>query len=153
MPKEFIRNVLIEEIGEVVKTHPYISFALISVGIELLGKCLLTNFPHWHRIDSNKAYSKGSSLMEQIDERYSQINLKDELRNGFAHTFKPKGKIALSEVKHGAINFSKNKNGQTILVAEEFYRDFVRACHVVLEKKFDDATDKMNIPFLEIKKS
>jgi hypothetical protein len=149
LPKDFIQIVLIEETGDVVKRHAYLSFALIAIGIEFLGKCMLIKQPNWHKISPHIAYNKGADLMISVDLRYKQIDLKDELRNGFAHTFSPKGKIALSEVRNGAKNFQKNSLGQTILVAEEFYRDFVIACKIVLDTDFPVA-NKMNEPFLRV---
>ncbi|MDX5326661.1 MAG: hypothetical protein LPK80_10425 [Bacteroidota bacterium] len=149
LPKEFIQIVLIEETGDVVKQHAYLSFALMAIGIEFLGKCMLETKPDWHNIKPTEAYNKGAELMSSVDDRYEQIDLKDELRNGFAHTFLPKGKIALSEAKHGTKNFQENSLGQTILVAEEFYRDFVIACKFVQLKKFPEE-NKMNKPFLRI---
>lgn len=148
-PKEFIRNVLIAEIKDVLNHHAYLSFALISLGIEFIGKCMLTNFQDWDRIKPDKAFKKGYEMLIEVDERYQSIDLKNELRNGFAHTFLPKSKIALSEVKHGAKNFDKNSQGRTILVAEEFFRDFVLICQEVLETEFDEM-DKMNKGFLRI---
>ncbi len=42
-PKQFIETVLIKEIGELTNTNPYLSFVLIGIGIEFLGKCLDSN--------------------------------------------------------------------------------------------------------------
>lgn len=38
-PKEFIANVLINEIGDILQHHHFLSFILICSGIEFLGKC------------------------------------------------------------------------------------------------------------------
>ena len=46
--KEFIQNVLIGEIGDVVSHHQYLSFALISAGIELLGTCIESPINSFH---------------------------------------------------------------------------------------------------------
>lgn len=150
MPKDFIQSVLITEIKDVVDRHPYLSFLLICVGIEFLGKCHLidSNYQDWNNINADKAFKKGAELIAEIDPRYEVIDLKNELRNGFAHTFLPKSKIALSEIRHGARNFQV-QNGQTIIVAEEFYRDFVIACKLTIEKPFP-IDDKMNKEFLSI---
>ncbi len=63
LPKDFIQMVLIEGIGDVVKRHPYISFALVAIGIEFLGKCLLIEKNEWHNINASKAYESGAELM------------------------------------------------------------------------------------------
>jgi len=148
-PKEFIEHVLIHELRDIVFRHPYLSFALISIGIEFLGKCMLTEnkFQKWNNINPDKAYKKGTELMLEIDTAYSSVDLK-ELRNGFAHTLLPK-KVLLSELKHGAIHFEKRTDGKTILVAEILYRDFVIACQKVLNTTFD-INDKMNKEILHV---
>ena len=150
-PKEFIKTVLIKEIDDIVKSHPYLSFALMSIGLEFLGKCMLTHINTWHKINPSKAYEKAEELMCQVDERYKKINLQDELRNGFAHTFIPKGNIALSEVKNGFQNFDLNSCNQTVLVAEEFYENFVTVCQKVVDNNFDKK-NKMNKAFLRVGK-
>ena len=41
MPKEFIKKVLINNIGDIVhKEYYWLAFALMAIGIEFLGKCL-----------------------------------------------------------------------------------------------------------------
>jgi hypothetical protein len=119
-PKEFIENVLINEMRDIVERHAFMSFLLISVGIEFLGKCLLTEHHNWHDIKPETAFNKGKELMATINPEYGNIDLKN-LRNGFTHTFLPKNQISLSERKHGAIHFSKTIHGGVILVAEDFY--------------------------------
>jgi len=146
-PKEFIQYVLIDEIGDIVKSHPYLSFTLIAIGIEFLGKCL-SDGKDWHKIKPDRAFQKGLDLLAEAEPTYNRLSLRDELRNGFAHGFLPKSTLALSEVKHGDLHFSES-GGKTILVAEIFYRDFVRACKKVLEKEFSDQ-DKMNMAILKI---
>lgn len=37
---EFIQNVLITKIGDIVGQHKYLSYGVVSQGIELLGACL-----------------------------------------------------------------------------------------------------------------
>ena len=146
-PKEFISWTLIQEIRDVVFQHPYLSFLLMSVGIEFLGKCRFTKKQSWQEITPSEGYSEGEKLMSEVDPRYAQINLQKQLRNGIAHAFLPKSQIALSEAKHGAIHFSKTSQGQIILVAEIFYRDFVIACKKVLETEFP-TNDKVNLDFM-----
>lgn len=149
MPKEFIQGVLINEMSDIVERHPYLAFALIAIGIEFLGKCHLTEHQDWNRIKPEKAFNKGLELLIEDEPTYRTLNLKNELRDGFAHTLLPKSKIALSEVRHGAIHFSQNSQGKTILVIEIFYRDFVQACQKILATKFPD-NDKMNQQFIRI---
>lgn len=144
-PKDFIQKYLIDEMKDVVFRHPYLSFSLIAIGIEFLGKCMLTECKTWD-IKPGKAYKKGLELICAVDNKYSSLDLKDQLRNGFVHNFAPKSKIILSEVKHDTKHFEKSGE-RTYLVVEILYRDFVKACYIVLEKEFDN-NDKMNKPFI-----
>jgi hypothetical protein len=148
-PKSFIENTLIKGIGDIVNTNTYLSFTLLAVGIEFIGKCHLTNHQDWNAIKSSKAFAKGMELLVNQDSRYAEIDLKDELRNGLAHTFLPKSKIVLSEVRNGAIHFGESRSGKTTLVAEILYRDFVRICIFTVKKDFP-AQDKMNKPFIYV---
>ncbi len=151
-PKEFIKNVLIGEMKDIVNKHPYLAFALIAIGIEFLGKCMIIECDHWDFMrkesEKYKPFDKGMELMIKIDNRYFFVNLKDQLRNGFVHTLLPKSEVALSEVKSGDRHFDQ-KSYKTILVIEILYRDFVRACHMVLDYPFKE-NDKMNGDFLTI---
>lgn len=146
-PKEFIKNVLINEMKDIVFRHAYLSFALIAIGIEFLGKCMLTQYKNWYI--PKIAFKKGLDLMVEVDQRYANLELKDQLRNGLVHTLLPKSKISLSEVKAGDIHFGEDSKGKTILVVEILYRDFVIACNKVLKHKFNK-TDKMNKGFLKV---
>jgi hypothetical protein len=40
--KDFIKSVLIDELGAMIDQHPYISFIMMGIGIEFLGKCINT---------------------------------------------------------------------------------------------------------------
>jgi hypothetical protein len=147
-PKDFIKNVIIGEYRDIVFRHPYLSFALISIAIEFLGKCMLINHKTW-LIKPETAFKRGVDLLSAVDSRYSTVDLK-ELRNGFAHTLVPK-KVALSELKHGAIQFDKDSKGRPILVAEIIYRDLVVACQKVINTEFSES-DKMNKDILSVGK-
>ena len=144
-PKDFIKLVCINEIGDVVKHHPFLSFALLSIGIEFIGKCRMVGNT-WD-IKPEKAFNSGKEILVEIDSRYEQLDLRTELRNGLTHTYLPKSKLALGEVRNGDDHFGTSKTGRTILVAEILYRDFVKACHIILETQFP-ASDKMNRDFL-----
>ncbi len=148
-PKEFIQHILINELNDIVERHAYLSFTLIAIGIEFIGKCNLTECQDWNRIKPDKAFKKGLEMLIAVDKRYELIDLKNELRNGLAHTLLPKSKIALSEVKNGALQFEKSQKGKTILVAEIFYRDFVRICLTTIRTDFPE-NDKMNKPFIYV---
>ena len=151
-PKDFIRNVLIEELKDIVFKHAYLSFALIAVGIEYIGKCNMTTRQDWHNINPSNAFDEGLNLLSSNDQRYADenLNLKDSLRNGFAHTLSPKSKIGLSEIKHGTEHFKPASDGKITMVVEYLFADFVKVCNIILDKEFPE-NDKMNKPILEIK--
>jgi hypothetical protein len=53
LSKEFIKNVLVGELRDVVANHPYLAFPLIGVGIEYLGRALDTASPWDHTYPRN----------------------------------------------------------------------------------------------------
>ena len=160
-PKNFINQVLINEMQDIVIKHPYLAFLLICSGIEFLGKCIDKNNQHW---DWDSKYQKANppfdnAIKELFPKKYSLLlkkySLRDQLRNGMIHILAPKSKIGLTQLKHdknGEIimkNHPFEQNGRLLLVIEYFYIDFVDACKKVLRMKFD-SNDKMNKPFLSI---
>lgn len=93
---EFFISNIVQEIGEIVKTHPYLSTILISSGIEFLGKCLDSNCT-WDQEDlSRKHFKKALKSMPDYS-YYKKIDLFDRLRCGMIHQLRPKQKIALSK--------------------------------------------------------
>jgi len=160
-PKDFINQVLINEIQDIVIKHPYLAFLLICTGIEFLGKCIDTNNQNW---DWNQKYQEinqpfDNAIKKLFPKKYSLLlekySLRDQLRNGMIHILAPKSKIGLSQLKHdknGEIlmkNHPFEQNGKLVFIIEYFYIDFVDACKKVLRMKFDN-NDKMNKAFLSI---
>lgn len=145
-PKEFIKQVLIKEVGKIQKQHAYIRFVLIAIGIEFLGKCNDYRLKTWHPVKSNH-FVRGIKLMPKKYHKYD-IKLRDLLRNGMAHSFAPKPGLGLSEEKWNVINLTI-KNGILNLKIEDFYNDFEKACKKVLNKNYPNQ-DKMNIDFLKV---
>lgn len=143
---EFIRGVLITEIGDIVDRHKYLSFGVISQGIELLGACL-----DEHEFDCRK-YGISSerfnlALKELFPEKYHEFgfsadrqkSLYSNLRCGLLHNLVPKRGIGLTEEKstpahlHLNIGTSEDGNRRYLLVAEELFRDFVNACEKMIQ--------------------
>lgn len=160
-PKDFIRNVLISEIKDIVDRHSYLAFVLICSGIEFLGKCIDINNQDW---DWDLKYRKKNNpfdkaIKELFPSKYEKLlikyNLRDQLRNGLIHLLAPKSNVSLSQLKHcknGVITMENHpfeQNNKIILIIEYFYIDFVDACKKVLNKEFKE-DDKMNKPFLSI---
>ena len=141
--KQFIQNVLILEIKNIVDGHKYLSFGLITNGIELLGICIES--PKSHFYVRNKSADRFRGAVDQLfPSKYKQFNnlkkeksfgydLYSELRCGMNHSVLPGPKVALSERMHGHKNLSI-QNNQLVLVAEDFYDDFKNACEKVIAK-------------------
>ena len=129
-PKEFIRSTLIEEIGEITKTNAYLSFVLIAIGIEFLGRCIDDSAKNWNkRKVSEKAFD---SAIKKLMPKYRPYRLYPLLRCGLAHYLAPQKGLVLSELKHGTVNLSVASDGTLTLNIEDFYNDFKCACEKVI---------------------
>ena len=128
--RQFIQEYLIDDIGEVVKKHPYFAFLLISVGIEFIGKC--QNDHDW---DDYKIISPHDNFENGLKfkplKAYANKNLYQDLRNGLAHALLIKNNLNLSD-----------KNANNSLSSDEFYDRFKEACKLVLNatKRADGRT-------------
>lgn len=149
--KEFIQKVLIDELGSMIKTHPYMSFIIMSIGIEFLGKCINRGRVDWNlggrpTVDFEKAINDIPNF-----ERYriylTTHDLYDSLRCGLAHSVAPKGKVTLSS-KEEAPHLTVFGNSVNLKV-EDFYKDFKEACEYVIIQTYSE-TDKMNGAFLYV---
>jgi len=150
-PKQFIQNFLINEIGEIHTNHSYISFAIMAIGIEFLGKCL-NECEDWNKggrceKDFDKAINSLNSFSSYRPLLKSH-NLWDSLRNGFLHSFVPKNTIRLSS-KDEAGHLQNISPTQINIKCENFYADFKGACEEVV-KMTTFPSKKMGKPFLEI---
>jgi len=153
--KKFIKDVLIDELGAVVKISPWLSFISISSGIEFLGKCIDTNNPtDWnisgvsrsnfdHAVNSLDSLTKYRPLLPK-----NQFDLYGEFRCGLVHSCAPKDKISLSHGLHEQRNLV-NTNGVINFNADELYQDFKSACEEVINMIFQEL-NKMNNAKLHI---
>lgn len=150
-PKEFIKNVLIDEVKEIHLNHPYISFAIMAIGIEFLGKAL-NSYDDWNK--SGRSKQDFELAINQLDSLkvyrplLTSHKLWDSLRNGFAHSFVPKGTLSLSskaETGH-LVNISSS---QINLKCEDFYNDFKNACLEVISLQ-TFSSNKMDRPLLAV---
>ena len=150
-PKDFIKTVFVNEIGSLISGHPYISFMVMGIGIEFLGKCidsqLLTwNVPNRSQKDFEAAIKKIPSL-KKYECFLTSYKLYSSFRCGLAHAASPKFQITLSsKAETGHLIESNNRLN---LKVEDFYEDFKDACEYVINYAFP-LTDKMNNPFLEV---
>jgi len=147
-PKEFIQQVLINEVGEIHERFPYISFATMAIGIEFLGKCL-SNEEDWNKQGNSKTDFEFAinnlNSFEKYRDFLGEYELWTSLRNGFLHSFVPKNKLTLSskdEMEH-----LKEHNGKLNLKCEDLYSDFKLACEEVLQMT-TFSSNKMTLPLL-----
>ena len=149
-PKEFIDTVLINEVGAIHLQYPYISFAMMAIGIEFLGKCL-NNYESWNESGhSKKDFELAINSLNSFD-KYRPLltshTLWTSLRNGFLHSFVPKNTLTLS---------SKNETAHLValtptkinLRCEDLYEDFKGACQEVINMT-NFQSNKMSLPLLE----
>lgn len=150
-PHHFIRETLIGGIGAICNLNPYLSFALMDIGIEFLGKCLNTKQQPWHKGTPKEDFEnaiKGIKALKKYEPYLSEFRIWDSLRNGFGHSLLPKPPISLSSLPNEAAHETKSHNGKILnLKNPEFYADFKLACEEVLQMTFD-SNDKMNKPIL-----
>lgn len=151
-PKHFIKSVLIDELATMIAGHPYLSFVIMGIGIEFLGKCLATARTDWNegghsQTDFGNAIKSIPSLKKY--ESYLQTHkLYSSFRCGLAHTISPKVQVTLSskgELGHLQIE----QGGRINLKVEEFYNDFKQACEYIINMNFAPG-DKMNLGFLQV---
>jgi len=135
-PKEFIQSTLIDGVGEIHETQPYIAFAVMAIGIEFLGKCI-NEYDDWnHRGRSQRDFELAiNDLNSFIKYRplLASHNLWTSLRNGLTHAFVPKGTLTLSS-KGEEAHFTDTSIPIVNLRCENFYEDFKNACKEVIER-------------------
>lgn len=151
-PKDFIKSVLIDELGIMINNHPYISFITMGIGIEFLGKCLATKRNDWNesghsRTDFENAIKTIPSL-QKYEPYLKTHDLYSSFRCGLAHAISPKLQISLSS-KGELGHLIKHSGGQLNLKVEDFYNDFKQACDHIINMTFPPK-DKMSGDFLQV---
>jgi hypothetical protein len=149
-PKQFIRSLLIDDIGKLIKDHPYISFILMGIGIEYLGKCINTEKKDWNfsKPGSRKTFENAIKSIPSLKKYETYLKSHDmysSFRCGLAHALTPKNQITLSSKQEMA--HITEHDGKINFKAEEFYCDFKQACEFVINQSFPIG-DKMNENFL-----
>jgi hypothetical protein len=153
-PQQFIKGVLVGEVKDVMAHHAYLAFPLIGIGIEFLGRALDTDHDWDYSYPSSVVPPFDRAMTELFPKHYQDKRLRNLMRNGLLHFYRPKRGLLLSEVndaiegviRHGNHPY-RDKDGNVTLVVEYLYIDFVDACHQVIRKRFP-AGDKMRRPFL-----
>jgi len=138
----FIQIVLINDIGRMINKCElyYLSFGVIAQGIEFLGACL-DEFPFDNKNQSEKRFKKAiKSLFPKYAKHNSpraEFYLYQDLRCALIHTVRPYVRVVLTHraesVKEGTRHLEKYEN-QLVLVAEDLYDDFKKACESVIRK-------------------
>lgn len=150
-PKHFINTVLVNELGQLIPTHPYISFVMMGIGIEFLGKCLDTAHSDWNEPRmSGQNFEQALKYIPSLN-KYAPYhvshNLYSSFRCGLAHAVSPKLQVTLSS-KDEMPHLFEHGNSVNLKV-ENLYGDFKAACNYVISLPFPPG-DKMNDPFLEV---
>lgn len=145
--REFIQETLIKEFADIVngeKEHNYISFLLISCGIEFLGKCMAPVGTDWHHRASEQYFKQGISL---FPDPYKQQDIDDVLyhglRCGICHALLPKNELIVSSTEEQDLNSNPIR-----LNIHTFFDDFKKACTSLL--KNDDYRDRLAEKFISI---
>ena len=143
--KRFINHTLINEIKSIQQNdHHYLSFSLISQGIELLGACIDNN--DWSAVNESANRFRLAikdlfpSKYQPFKDENSNFNLYKNLRCGLIHIMLPKSSLELIQKdeinkygKHLEIKMIRKKE-RLILVSEDLFEDFEKAAKTVIKK-------------------
>ncbi len=146
--KEFINNVLINEIKDIQQKegHHYLSFGLISQGVEFLGACLDNND---FNVKNKSKERFNKAIKELFPDDYKQyvknrttdqFDLYGNLKCGLLHIVVPGSDIELiqtSEISYFGNNLDEKiirGKKRLILVSEIFMSDFEDACKEVIHR-------------------
>lgn len=150
-PKKFIQDVFIDELGQLIEKHPYISFMVMGIGLEFLGKCIDKDLTEWNKTgrsakDFNDSLRKIPSLKkyEPFIEKY---DIYSAFRCGLLHAAVPKQAVTLSSKNERA--HLVESNNRLNLKVEDFYADFKSACEYVISENFE-SNNKMELPLLAV---
>ena len=159
--KLFVKNILLGDVKRMTYEcglH-YLAFGTISVGIEFLGACN-DEFDFAEKGKSKGRFNRGiNDYMAQVDPAYATLNkddfLYEQLRCGMSHLLRPQGKLALMSRRTArSRKFTHlcpyTAGSGTVMVAENFYDDFAKACGLLLEKLPEKKTPKLTQTYLPI---
>lgn len=154
LPRSFIKSTLIDNIDKIIKSQQaYLSFALIAIGIEFLGKCINDDLKDWYKGSSGEQFNLA---IEELMPKYRAYNLYSLLRCGMAHSMAPKDGLLLGEDSAGDVHLAINERGYLTLTIEQFFKDFKKACEIVvnnIDKAKYKTDSKIYRPFLQVTKN
>ena len=135
--KEFIQKIFIEETERLVKAgFCHFAFVIMSQGLETLGS-FLDSKPLKAREQSKLRFSHAINRLMPV--KYGKLNnhhaLYDQLRASLAHTFTVSRQIYLTSENDSEFGKShlQEIDEKLILVVEDFYKDFKKACMRLLD--------------------
>lgn len=143
---EFIDQVLIHGISQVqtVAGQHYLSFSLISQGVEFLGACIDTHPFHEDGHSTTRFREAISNLFPATYHPYNgrdlPFDLYSNLRCGIVHAAVPTNEIELiqrEEIPQFGNHLEiKNIRGndRLILVSQEYLQDFIGACEEIIDQ-------------------
>ncbi|MEQ8359629.1 MAG: hypothetical protein RH860_09095 [Cytophagales bacterium] len=150
LTKDFLKKVYIDELGELVNSHPYISFLVVAVGIEFLGKCLDESVDWQDSGHSKEHFKKAINEIPSFTKYRSLLNshkLYSEFRCGMAHASLPDAKITLSS-KEEATHLVETGDKINLKI-EDLYSDFKLAVEHIISMSFPE-NSKMNKAILSV---
>ncbi|MCK5169929.1 MAG: hypothetical protein KAQ75_08620 [Bacteroidales bacterium] len=135
--KNFIQEIFIEETGRLVNAGFYhFAFVIMAQGLETLGS-FLDSKPLKAREQSKLRFSHAINRLMPV--KYTKLNnnhtLYDQLRASLAHTFTVSRHVYLTSkanTEYGKKHLQEI-DGRLVLVAEDFYKDFQKACERLLD--------------------
>ena len=135
--QEFIQRVFINDVERLIEAQLYhFAFVVMVQGLEVLGSFLDAK-PLKAKDQSKLRFSHAINRL--MPRHYAKLNnnhrLYDQLRASLAHTFTSSRHVFLTshENKQFAKKHCMEQEGVLILIAEEFYCDFKKACLRLLD--------------------
>lgn len=135
--KEFIQKVFINDLEKLIQAGLFhFAFVIMAQGLEVLGS-FLDQKPLKAKDQSKLRFSHAMNRL--MPREYARLNdnhrLYDQLRASLAHTFTSSRYVFLTSKsnKEFGNKHLQELDGKLILVAEDFYYDFKKACNRLLE--------------------
>lgn len=129
-----------------------------------MGKCIDKEESDWYNHKNGSTKFNNAIRTLKALKRYEYLIPKDKhflyhnLRNGFAHSLIPNGRLALASpgdvdsnrmpLEHLKVVLNEQGKECVILRCDELYKDFSEACREVIEEWTFNSDNKMNKPIL-----
>lgn len=142
--KEFIQKELVDGIGKIINTSPFLACMAMAAGIEFLGKCL-DPVGLWD--EDGKSTDDFKTAINKLFPSYSQTidsgKLYHELRCGLLHLCVPKNGLALSDNGKNLREETIGNKTRIVINCKQLYEDFKNACNEVMKNSaLDSKTSK-----------